>query len=80
MPHKGRIVLAAVVHVGRMLRGLRIVPIPTPATRWFPFRVTRHQLTRGFPVLLSELGYQNELAASKSYVFSHYYFSNYMKA
>jgi hypothetical protein len=33
-----------------------------------PFR--RTSLTRGFPVLLSELGCQNELAASKSYVFS----------
>jgi hypothetical protein len=62
-------------------RGLRIVPTPTPATRWFPFRVLHHQLTRGFPVLFSELGRQNELAASKSYmyVFSHFAFSNVIK-
>jgi hypothetical protein len=48
--------------------GCASFPTPSPATRWFPFRVLRHQLTRGFPVLLSELGRQNELAASNSHL------------
>jgi hypothetical protein len=62
-----------------IIRRLPIAPTRAPATRRFPFRVIRHQLTRSFPVLLSELGRQTELAASKSYVFSHLLFQTLYK-
>jgi hypothetical protein len=58
------------------LGALRIVPLhSTPATRWFPFRVLRHQLTRGFPVLLRE-AWSKRVGnfEVRSYVFSHLLF------
>jgi hypothetical protein len=56
-----------------------IILTPTAPTWRFPSCVLRHQLMQGFPVLLSELGHQNELAASKSCIFP-LAFSNFIKA
>jgi hypothetical protein len=53
-----------VAHRSDSRSGEEVIPFP---------RITS-SINAGFPVLFSELGRQNELAGSKSYVFSHLLF------